>query len=314
MIGSGLKKLAAENGMQVAHGVAYGSLKGYAATLSEGSGYKQIVITTKFTDPEKLQLLQGALNQKNLTREYRVQNLAFTPQGIQIVFTDNPGTMKKLQAFIDWFFPLLTEHAALPSNVCMECGSQVSGGCWKLIDGVAYYMHETCAEKLRQNIAVEDEERKREAGGSYGTGLIGALLGGAIGAVLWAIVLNMGYVASVVGLAIGWLADKGYSLLKGKQGKAKVAILIIAIIFGVLLGNFLADTFTLVSMINAGEADITYGEIPLLILALLLSDGEYLAGTLGNILTGLLFAGLGVFALLKKAGKEVADTKFVDLP
>ena len=37
MIGSGLKKLASENGMKVARGVAYGALRGYAATLSEGN-------------------------------------------------------------------------------------------------------------------------------------------------------------------------------------------------------------------------------------------------------------------------------------
>ena len=39
MIGSGLKKYALENGLKVAQGVGYGSFRGYAATLSEGSGY-----------------------------------------------------------------------------------------------------------------------------------------------------------------------------------------------------------------------------------------------------------------------------------
>lgn len=312
MIGSGLKKLAAEHGMQVAHGVAYGSLKGYAVTLSEGSGYKQIVITTKFTDPEKPTELQTVLNQKNIAREYRVQNLTFTPDGILIIFTDNPGTMKKIEAFIDWFFPMLTEYTALPANVCMECGGQLTGGCWKLINGVAFHMHDSCAEKVRQALQTEDEDRKLSMEGSYGTGLLGALLGSALGAVAWAIVLNLGYVASVVGLLIGWLAEKGYNLLKGKQGKAKVAILIVAIIIGVLLGNVLADVFSLIPVVQ--EYGMTYSDIPLIILGLLLEDSTYRAATVSNVLTGLLFAGLGVFALLRKAGKEVADTKFVDLP
>jgi hypothetical protein len=148
--------------------------------------------------------------------------------------------------------------------------------------------------------------------GSYGTGLLGALLGSALGAVAWAIVLNLGYVASVVGLLIGWLAEKGYNLLKGKQGKAKVAILIVAIIIGVLLGNVLADVFSLLPVVQ--EYGMTYSDIPLIILGLLLEDSTYRAATVSNVLTGLLFAGLGVFALLRKAGKEVADTKFVDLP
>ena len=54
MIGSVYKKFAKENGLKVAKGVAYGSLRGYASTLSEGIGYKQIQIVTIFPDMEKL--------------------------------------------------------------------------------------------------------------------------------------------------------------------------------------------------------------------------------------------------------------------
>ena len=164
--------------------------------MSEGSGFKQIVISTKFSDPAKLQELQAKLNGVNITREYRVQNLSFGPNTIQIVFGDTVGTMKKVEAFVDWFFPMLPEASAQGADVCPECGGQLVGGCWKLIDGVAYHMHESCAEKLRGQIASEEETRKKEATGSYGTGLIGALLGSALGAVLWAVVLNFGYVAA----------------------------------------------------------------------------------------------------------------------
>ena len=314
MIGSGFKKFAQENGLNVAGGVAYGSLRGYAATLSEGSGYKQIVFSTKFADPVKLQELQAVLNQRNITREFRVQNLSFTPAGIHIIFLDNPGTMKKIQEFIDWFIPLLGQYSASAANICPECGGLLTGGCWKLINGIAYHMHESCAEKVRGEIANENETRKQEATGSYGMGLLGALLGSVIGAVVWALVLMAGYVASIVGLLIGWLSEKGYNLLKGKQGKGKIAILIVAIVFGVLVGTFAADAITLAGMISNQELNISYGEIPLLILAMLLENSEYLGATVGNILMGLLFAGLGVFALLRKAGKEVADAKFVDLP
>jgi len=44
MIGSGLKKLAAANGLQIDGGVAYGVLKGCFVSLSEGSGYKRMCI------------------------------------------------------------------------------------------------------------------------------------------------------------------------------------------------------------------------------------------------------------------------------
>ena len=313
MIGSGLKKFAVENGLQVSHGVAYGSLRGYASTLSEGSGYKQIIISTKFSDPVKQQELQAVLNQKNITKEYRLQSLLFAPNGIRIVFSDTVGTMKKIAAFVDWFYPLLPEYGASNADFCSECGGQLTGGTWKMVNGIAFHMHESCAQHLRDEIAAENETRKQEAEGSYGMGLLGALLGSAIGAIVWAFVLLAGYVASLVGLLIGFLAEKGYTLLKGKQGKGKIAILIIAIILGVVLGTFAADAITLVQMINNQELNIAYGDIPAMILLVFSNDAQYRSGTLSNILIGLLFAGLGVFALLRKTGKEVADTKFVDL-
>ena len=54
MVGSGLKKLAKEHNMKVSSGVAYGSLGGYNATMSEGSGWKQIVFATLFPDAQFL--------------------------------------------------------------------------------------------------------------------------------------------------------------------------------------------------------------------------------------------------------------------
>lgn len=314
MIGSGLKKFAVENGLRVAKGVAYGNLRGFAATLSEGSGYKQIVITTKFADPNKLQELQAAVNQKNIAREYRVQRLDFGVDGIRIVFGDTVGTMKKIAAFVDWFFPMLHVYGVQGAELCGECGGQLTGGCWKLINGVAYHMHESCAEHVRGQIASDNESRKLESEGSYVTGLFGALLGAAIGAVVWALVLNAGYVASLVGLLIGWLAEKGYNLLKGKQSKGKVVILAVAVVLGVVMGTFAADVMTLVQLINETEGMMmTYGDIPQFLLMLLQEDAEYAAAVATNIGTGLLFAGLGVFALLRKTGAEVADQKFVDL-
>ena len=314
MIGSALKKLAKEHGMNVDKGGAYGNLGGYCATLNEGSGYKQIVFTTTIADPAKLGELQTILNGRNLQKEFRVTGLTFDPKAVRVVFLDNPGTMKKIQAFLDFFLPLLRAAQATGFGVCPECGFEVSGGCWKLIGGAAYYMHSSCADKVCREISAEDQTRREEDTGNYLTGFVGAMLGSVVGAVLWAVVLYLGYVASLVGLAIGWLAEKGYSLLKGKQGKGKIVILIIAIIFGVLLGNFGADVITLVQMMGAGELPgLTYADIPLLILVVLLEDPGYLTATLANIGLGLLFAGLGVWGLLRRANAEVADTKIVDL-
>lgn len=314
MIGSGLKKLAKANGMHVGGGVAYGSLHGYATTLSEGAGYKQIVISTRFPDVEKLNELQSAVNGRNIARELRVQNLSFAPNGVSVTFIDNPGTMKKIEEFIAWFYPLLDQAGATGAKVCAECGMEAVAGSWKLIGGVALYMHDACAQKVARDIDAEYETRGEENPGSYGLGLLGALLGAALGAVVWTLVLMGGYVASIVGLLIGWLADKGYDLLKGKQGKGKIVILIIAVIFGVVAGTLAADAISLAQAIDAGELlGWEMGDIPLIML-LLFEDTEYVGATLGNIGMGLLFAALGVYSLLRKTNKAVSKTKVIDLP
>lgn len=314
MIGSGLKKYAQENGMKVSHGVAYGSLMGYAASFSEGSGYKQLIFSTKIVDQEQKDALSDAINQVNIQRMYRVQNLNILPSAIQVIFTDNPGTMKKIQEFVPWFVSLLSRYGATGANICSECGGDITAGKWLLIDGAAFYMHDSCAEKVMQDIVQDNEVQKLESKGSYATGAVGALLGATLGAIVWALVLLGGYVASLVGLLIGWLSEKGYTLLKGKQGKGKIVILILAVIFGVLLGTFAADAFTIIGMINDGSIEtLTYADIPGFLVMLLLNDSEYCSATVSNVLMGLLFAGLGVFALLRKAGKEIAGTKVIEL-
>ena len=314
MVGSGLKKLAAEYGMKIGSGVAYGDLGGFAATLSEGSGWKQIVFATRFPDAVKKTEFMDAIQQVNVQKQFRVRNLGVGPRSIQVVFLDNPGTMKKFRDFLDWFLPLLTQYGATGIHNCTECGCEVTSGRWILVSGVAYYLHDSCADKVIREIDADNTQRKEKATGSYISGLIGALLGSAIGAVAWAIVLNLGYVASVVGLLIGWLAEKGYTLLKGKQGKAKVLILIVAIVLGVLLGTVGGDALSLVQMMSNGELPgFVMGDIPWFLATMWAESPEYRSGMISNIGTGLLFAALGVWVILRKAGKEVADTKVVEL-
>lgn len=313
MIGSGLKKLAKENGMKVAHGVAYGSLRGYAATLSEGANYKQIVFTTVFTDPAGKGQLLDAVNRLDLKKAYRVLSLNLAPNAVVVVFHDTIGTMKKIEAFLDWFIPMLESHGAAKYNICTECGCEIVNGKWALINGAAFHFHDSCAQKVQREVADENTQKKENAEGSYISGTLGAFLGAALGAVAWAIVLNLGYVASLVGLLIGWLADMGYNLLKGKQGKAKVAILILAVIFGVVAGTLAADVMTLTTWINNGELPgYTYADIPVM-MGMLFADSEYISAMVSNIGMGLLFAALGVFALLRNTGKAVADSKYIAL-
>lgn len=314
MIGSGLKKLAAEYGMKVDRGVAYGSLQGFAATMCEGSGWKRIAFSTTFSDPVQKTAFMDAVQAVDVQKTYRVSGLGIAADGVQINFVDNPGTMGKIREFLAWFLPLLQEYGASAWDVCPECGYQITDGKWMLSDGnVARYYHDACAQKALREVEDQNEQRKQQDNGSYLKGTIGALLGALIGAVVWAVVLIAGYVASIIGLLIGWLSDKGYRLLGGRNGKGKIAILIVAVILGVVIGTLGADAIRIAQMINEGEVVATFADIPMLLVALIVGDEVYQSALLSNIGMGLLFAALGVYWFVIRAGKEVADAKLVEL-
>ena len=295
MLGSALKKLAGEYGMKVDRGVAYGSLQGFAATLCEGNGWKRVVFSTGFADPVQKTMFMDAIQTVDVQKEFRVINLSIAPNGILVDFQDTIGTMGKIKDFLAWFLPLLQQYQASAWNVCKECGCEVTSGKWMLINGVASFMHDSCAAKAVRDVEGENERRKQEDEGSYLKGTIGALLGSLLGAVVWALVLVAGWVASIIGLLIGWLSNKGYDLLHGKKGKGKVVILIIAVILGVVVGTLGAEAISLAIEISEyPEYGLTYADIPAVMLVTLLDTPEYGAFLVKNIGMGLLFAALGV--------------------
>ena len=63
------------------------------------------------------------------------------------------------------------------------------------------------------NPFAHEEEKK----GSILGGILGALLGAAIGAFLWTLIGMLGYIASIVGFVIAFLASKGYDVQFGAR-------------------------------------------------------------------------------------------------
>lgn len=315
MIGSALKKYAKENSLNVSHGVAYGDFRGFAATLSEGSGYKLIVVATKFASTEQLNEFLTDVNQKNLEKEFRVRLMRVTDEAIVIEFNDTVGTMKKIRSFCDYFFPLLAKHEALGADRCFECGCEFTGnGSWKLINGVAYHMHESCANSKDTAAKEAQQQALDEDNGSYLSGAVGALIGALIGAIPWALVMYSGYVAAILGLLIGWLAHKGYNLLHGKKTKIKIPIVIIMSIIGVIAGTLGCEAFSLFTAIRDGLLpELTYGDIIPSLLYLLETDSEYLVSIGANLLQGLLFALLGTLGIIKEMKEETKGHKMVSL-
>ena len=109
---------------------------------------------------------------------------------------------------------------------------------------------------------VEEDE------GTYGKGFAGAFLGAAAGALVWAIAMGIGYLFGLLGLLIGFAAGKGYDYLKGKQGKGKMFILLLASVVGILVGSAVGLCLSaLVNMHETGVPMANFGQYMQLILS-----------------------------------------------
>ncbi len=306
MIGTGLRKLAAEKGMKVAKGVAYGSLGGYCATLSEGSGFKTLAFATRFPDASQRHAFVEFLRSQGLDNEFKLRTLDAQEKVVNVVFVDTVGTMKRIEGFIDRVIPLLEQYGASKMDVCPECGMILTGGSWKLVNGIAVYIHGACGERLKSLVQTENDDRLCK--GSYLSGAAGAFLGALGGGVVWALIMLLGYISAWIGLLIGFLAEKCYTLFKGKKGVGKVIILIFAVIFGVLVGNVGSEIIAIIREFGCGVKDSF-----LILLAATAEIPDVRSTLIKNIALGLLFAGLGVVGLLVNTKHEVTGAKFIDL-
>ncbi len=302
MLGSGFQKLAREYQMTQYGGIAYGSLRGYAATLSEGSGYKKVDFALCIPVPAQKAELMRMVEMGNIRSKYNVMNISFGEKAVQVMFRNSFGVDQKIRAFLDWFIPLLDAHGATYADICTRCGEQLEEDmAWVQIHGICYPFHRDCAREEFPQLDNMPQEPKT----SYLRGAVGAFLGAILGAVVWAMVLRMGYVAAFVGLLIGWLTERGYDLMKGKQDKGKALILAVAIALGVVMGTLGADAIQLAQDMAAGMfPGFGYWEIPMFLVALVVDNPGFRSALVSNLLQGFLFAGLGAFFMLRQAAQE----------
>lgn len=314
MIGSTLKKYALENGLKVSGGIAYGNFRGYSSYLCEGSGWKMLGIKTRIPEESQMTALVNQLQDKEITKQYRLREVRCQDGDIRIMFTDTIGTMKRFEAFMEWFFPILNSTGATRYNTCDSCGLEMSGNDqWMIVDDAVYHVHTACAEKMSSAVRYAEEKAREEDQGSYLSGLVGAVLGALLGGVIWAVIYVLGYFAAAVGMVIALLAVKGYDLLHGKQGKAKILIVVLAVILGVVAGTFGAYCWQLLTLVRDGTLMLTVADIPAFSIELLRENAELSSLFLRDVGLGLFFGLLGSLGIVLRTAKSVSKAKITTL-
>lgn len=299
MVGSAIKKYANEKGWQIKEGVAFGVYRGYMMTMQEGNGWKSLSVSARFENEELLKLVYDYLEDKGIKKDYRIGNSKVSKTAVEITFLDNPGTMKKIIAFIECLCDKLTELGAKGVGYCSSCGLELNGaGVPALMNGVVYVLHEGCLNRDDEQMNYAKEEKQKQ--GSVATGTVGAFLGAIVGSIPWAVASYFGWFVGWFGFIIGIASKKGYELLKGKETKAKGVAIILSTILCVILAESVAI------MVGLGAAWWEQGEVFTVVDVILtyvyalVSDSEFLTSVLLDIGLGLVFAALGTWSTISE--------------
>ena len=147
-----------------------------------------------------------------------------------------------------------------------------------------------------------------EKQGNLLTGILGALLGALIGTALWVLVGVWGYVASIVAWLTAFLAGKGYDLLHGRPGKAKVITIIVMLILSICVGTVGTVAVVGVQSIKEAEEEMNSFELAHFkklypneldyVLEMMQTNDEIHTEMTKNLAVGMLFGALGAYPIV----------------
>lgn len=157
-----------------------------------------------------------------------------------------------------------------------------------------------CQNRLNQEYA--EIKGKNANDGNYVSGTIGALLGAMIGSALWLLVSYLGYYASIVGLAMAFLAQAGYRLSRGRIQKGMPWIVLGSVVIGILVANAIEIAIGL-----SQDPEIGISLLDALLIApqaFFNTEMFYVGAVWKEVAIGLFFALLGSWNTIKNLHNE----------
>lgn len=219
----------------------YGVKEGYQVF---GSAADSLLLSVSAPIGGKEGLLSNALAELKASR--KIMNYSVTARGIRATIgtTFSFGIVfgaKKL-AVIHEILQKFTE-CSIPKDCCPYCGNALKqeggeGGTVLSRPGKEIFLfHEHCLE----NEKAESERQRAEYAnrpGNYARGFLGALIGTAAGCLVWGAVYMFGYYASIIAVAIAFLASFLWEKFGGKNDKVKIVAISVLTVAGIVVTQF----------------------------------------------------------------------------
>lgn len=300
MIGSKLKKYAGQIGLQVSGNMVYGEYRGYIMSICRVSGRICVGIAAAMPNEAAADAVLNALGQTvDFRKKHHIQSLSVTPRLIEILFPDNAFAMRTLGDAVEFVMNVLHEQNVPGASCCTHCGNEFTSSCTLVkIGNYVFPMHNSCVQLRVEDAEKSVEESRRN--GNIGTGIIGAALGGIVGSIPWAVAYYFGWFVGWLGFVIGFAAKKGYEIFKGRESKAKAAVIIIVTFLAVIFAEYATLLFTAWrETVKLSDYNFSLLDIMRLVGYILQEDPTLWAGIIWDIILGWVFAGLGIFSTIR---------------
>ncbi|MGI6237812.1 MAG: hypothetical protein ACOYI7_09795 [Candidatus Excrementavichristensenella sp.] len=189
---------------------------------------------------------------------------------------------------------------------CPVCGLPADDDCIARLSGsCVVYLHEGCLEKQ----TLENYEAAMADSNVFG-GIVGAVGGMLLGALVWGFVMNLGIFAAPFALLTAILTVQGYDKLKGRPGALRTVVVIVCVVLSVFLGTAGCYAWQLHEIWVESYKDLIAekvffaGAIPDLF-----RDSEFKIMMVKDVGLGLLFAALGSARFIVRARRDIDKVK-----
>ena len=275
--------------------MAYGEYRQYLLTFSEGMGWKKVVIGVSLRNETSKAAVQVFLMDQKFRSSHRITEVLIEDSAVTLIFQDTMGTVKVIRNTVEGVLDKFTELNIKGIGFCNYCGQAFAGGDKEkiLYNEKVLYMHTGCVGHLSAGVNAGAEEIKSE----------GSVAGGTVGAVPWAVAYYFGWFVGWLGFLIGLAAKKGYELFKGKDTKAKAVVISIVVFLTVIFAEYVTlligcwSEFSDAPQWLAGG--FSFGDVVEYVNAIVLRNREIQISMITDILIGWLFAGLGIFSMVR---------------
>lgn len=243
-------RLREQDGLAAAHdGVTFCGTRGeYSFLLLSGKNELIVSVLRGGALPEKESLLEFVKARRELS--------GCKTDGTRIIFSIRPGASGK--SYAERVHTLLPEllsylHENGYENCC-EISHAVGETVGCMTSGVPQLVAPALFTELSRK-ADQNERIQAETPENIGRGILGALIGGLIGAAAIVLIGQLGYVAAISGMVLGYCTIGGYRRGAGKLSALGIAVSVVVMLAAVYLGNRMD-----IAIAASRELDLSLGQ------------------------------------------------------